>query len=1023
MKQQAKQGLLLLVLLAIAWTNVQAQYFGRNKPRYENFDFEVVQSPHFECYHYLEDTARLNQILDWSERWYHSHQEALQDTFYHKNPFILYNNHPDFQQTNTISGRVGVSTGGVTEGLKNRVVMPIAMSNQQTNHVLGHELVHAFQYHMIINSDSTSLRNMANLPLWMVEGLAEYMSIGRVDAHTAMWMRDAVLNDDVPTIKDLNSGRYFPYRYGQVFWAFLAGLKGDNIIEPYFTAVAKYGLEQASRKVLNMGLNNLSELWVSTVKGHFSKTVKGEKERLVGKPLITKEKEGGAMNISPVLSPNGRYVIFLSEKNLFSTDLFLADARTGKILRNVASQTKDGHIDDFNYIESAGTWSPNSKEFAFVGVAKGRNILIIKDAFSGKTLEEFQLEGVPAFGNPAWSPDGKTLVVAGLVDGKVDLYSVNLKSKKVTQLTDDVYSEMHPNWSPDGTQLTYATDKLSYDRGQTNGKWNFNIAIRNMETEEVKHLDFFATADNLNPVFDNQGDILFLSNRDGFRNMYKYATAENKIYQLTDLITGVSGITHFAPAISATRSDKRDRILYMHYTKGEYNIHQAKPEDFTPVEVDPTAVDMTAAMLPDVNKQATKIVDNNIANLLTEARPLPADSIKSVAYRPNFKLDYVGGSAGVGVGTSNVIGTTTGLAGGVDLLFGDILGNNQLFTSLALNGEIQDFGGQVTYLNQNNRIGWGASISHIPYRAGGSINYQGLDTLTFRNGQQTLADHYIINSQRIFEDKIGAFAQYPFSTTLRAEAGVNFSRYTTRIDQLDNYYDAFGRLIAQEREKLDNAPPGFNLGSASIALVGDNSYFGLTAPLNGSRFRVGLDRYFGAFNFFNATVDLRKYIYTKPVAFAFRAMHQGRYGGNANQIAPLYIGSPWYIRGYEFNNASELLLQNDNSVQQLFGSKLFVGNFEVRIPFTGPERLALIKSKFLFTDLAFFVDAGVAFNRFSDFQTGLDGTSQFAALPVASAGISARINVFGAMIVEPYYAFPIQQNTRGTFGFNIIPGW
>ena len=124
---------------------------------------------------------------------------------------------PTFSKTNAISGSVGVGTGGVTEAFKNRVILPIAMTNQQTHHVVGHELVHAFQYNMILNGDSTNLRNLGNLPLWMVEGLAEYLSIGSVDAHTAMWMRDAVLHDDFPTFKQLNNPKYFPYRYGQMF--------------------------------------------------------------------------------------------------------------------------------------------------------------------------------------------------------------------------------------------------------------------------------------------------------------------------------------------------------------------------------------------------------------------------------------------------------------------------------------------------------------------------------------------------------------------------------------------------------------------------------------------------------------------------------------------------------------------------------------------------------------------------------------------------------------------------------------
>ncbi len=204
---------LLLLAIGIAAPTAFGQYFGRNKAQYKNLEFEVLETPHYEIYHYFKNKNVPNELGQASERWYTWHSKILGHRFKQQNPLIFYNHHADFQQTTVISGLLGTGTGGVTEGLRNRVIMPVTASNQQTDHVLGHELVHAFQYDMMLNNDSTSANNLSNIPLWMVEGLAEYMSIGRVDAHTAMWMRDAVLNKDMPTLKDLTlNPKYFPYR-------------------------------------------------------------------------------------------------------------------------------------------------------------------------------------------------------------------------------------------------------------------------------------------------------------------------------------------------------------------------------------------------------------------------------------------------------------------------------------------------------------------------------------------------------------------------------------------------------------------------------------------------------------------------------------------------------------------------------------------------------------------------------------------------------------------------------------------
>src|SRR5690606_25268081 len=323
----------------------EAQLFGQNKPRYRSFDFKILETPHFSIYHYTKNPEAIRLMADWSEQWYAMHTDIFRDSFYTRNPLIFYNDHAEFQQTNAIFGSVGVGTGGVTEGFKNRVIMPFTMINQQTQQVLGHEMVHAFQFNKILSGDSTSLESLANLPLWMVEGMAEYMSLGRVDPYTAMWMRDAVINDDVPNIKKMASFKYFPYRYGQAFWAFFSGTYGDHMMDPLFSNTALYGPEIAIPLTLNISVEDLGAQFTESVKTYYSAWLGDDpKENFIGKKIISDE-NAGRLNVSPVVSPNGRYMIFLSDKSLFTTDLYLADARDGKILRKVNSLIRDGNVD------------------------------------------------------------------------------------------------------------------------------------------------------------------------------------------------------------------------------------------------------------------------------------------------------------------------------------------------------------------------------------------------------------------------------------------------------------------------------------------------------------------------------------------------------------------------------------------------------------------------------------------------------------------------------------------------------
>jgi hypothetical protein len=991
---------------------VDAQYFGQNKPRYNRFDFRVYDTDNFSIYSYLEDREKLMQLAEWSEQWYTLHQHILKDTIEKRNPLILYNQHSHFQQTNAIMGPIGQGVGGVTEAFKNRVILPIQFTNKGTHHVLGHELVHAFQYNMVLQGDGTSLRNMGNIPLWMIEGLAEYMSIGRSDPHTAMWMRDAYIHDDIPTLRQLANPRYFPYRYGQTFWAFLTGLYGDIVIRPFFLASAQVGVEEACQAVLGMDFNTLSELWVNSLVNHYARLLPDKTERPLGRAILTDE-NAGEMNLSPVLSPDGRYVIFVSEKSLFSLDMFLADARTGRIIRKVASTAREGHVDDFNTIESSATWSPRSDQFAFVATQRGRNILIIKDADSGRTIEEIQVPGVDAINYPAWSPNGRVIAFSGMVEGMSDIYSYELNTGRVQRLTDGPESEIMPAWSADGTEIVFSTDYLAYQRGGFPAMWGFNIGIVDAVSGVRTDLDLFPGANNLNPQFDGNGDLLFLSDRDGFRNIYRYDRVRDELQQLSHLVTGVSGITPYSPAM--TVSFKKDRLLYTHFSNGKYRVNMVDMDRLSPITVDKNDVSFRAAQLPVTGREVEDWVNTGMA----EAHRLGPEMVflREEDFRPQFRLDYIGGGGGMGVGIgNNVVGVGTALMGGVDFLFSDILGNNLIFATVMMNGELVDIGGQVQYLNQKRPIGWGIRAAHIPFRLGARY-FAGIDTVLV-GGQPALAQVVHTDIQRVFRTQGGVFAQYPFSPFQRLEVSSNYIRFGFRNERIRDFFSG-NFFLGQDRVRLQSQP-GFNLYTTGTAWVGDRSQWGFTSPLRGYRFRIGAEQYLGQWNFQELTFDMRRYTRMKPFTLATRLLYFGRHGRDGASFQPMYIGDPMLVRGYS-GRSFDYFGDYNLLIDQMIGSQLLVGTVEWRLPFTGPRRLALIPSSFLFTDLNFFLDGGMAFTRFDQLRWNTE--ANFDPRPVLSAGVSLRVNLFGALILEPFYAWPLQENTRAVFGLNFIPGF
>lgn len=1036
----------LLLVIGLIISNLafsQSQYFGQNKPRYKSFGFKVLQSPHFELYHYFKDNTIPNDIVVNSEHWYKIHQEVFKLAFIKPNPILVYQNHPDFQETTAIGGQIGEGTGGVTEGLRNRVVMPMMYSKRQTDHVLGHELVHAFQYQLMSSGDSTTLANIQNLPLFMVEGLAEYMSIGRVDAHTAMWMRDAVLSDDIPTIKDLvtKEYKYFPYRWGQAFWAYITATYGDDMIRPLFRETAQYGVEAAFKRNLKMDIERFSSRWKKAMIETYAPFRQGTSSTPAGREIAS-AKTAGEMNLSPAISPDGNFVAYISSKSVISLDIYIAEAHTGKVLRKIESTSFGAHVDAYNFIETAGAWSPDSRNLALVIQSKGRNKLSIVDVGTGHK-RTFDLKGVDSFTNPTWSPDGSTIVVSGLMNGVNDLYAFSIKDQRVRNLTNDDNSDLQPAWSPDGKWIYFVSDRTHTVARLE--KANFSISRLDINSLKVETFNFFQGADNLNPVIDPTGNFLyFLSDADGFRNLYRYTIAENSIEKLSNYFTGISGITMYSPAVSI--ASKTGQLVYSYFQGGKYHLYLLKEDELIGKTIE-NKVDKTPATLaPHEWKEGRNIVQNNLdkQNILGRVQ---TNKLKNLKYNPKFKLDYLG-SSGVGMATSR---WGTGLGGGVVGLASDMLNNNQISGVLSLNGEIQDFGGQFAYLNQKKPLQWGASISRIPYRFTDFANNKTITDPALKESLGIPATDSLIQSSynlyRLFINEFSLFAIYPLSKAKRIEVGgsANWYSYSGRTytdyygsnSTTGSYYRGSETPRRMTRENLDSVKlMPFNLQRLYIAYVGDNTTFGTTAPLNGYRYRIEYARYFGSIAHNSITVDYRKYKYLKPVTLATRLYYYGRLNAknvdDYNRLYPMFLGYPWYMHGFWgkalANQTSTLAL----SEQQLKGSQMGLANFEIRLPFTGPKRLALIEFPYMPTDLNFFFDIGMAWDanrkpgKTYDY-TFNDGEGQQLKLkPVISTGLSLRINAFGYLILEPYIALPIynQKLQSPVTGINfMVPGW
>jgi hypothetical protein len=149
------------------------------------------------------------------------------------------------------------------------------------------------------------------MPLWFIEGMAEYLSVGPVDPHTAMWLRDAARREKgLPTIRQLdNSAKYFPYRYGQALWAYIASALRRRRLRAHAAGIRhdSNDAEDVIKGVLHVDPAALSKDWHAAIRADYASAATGKKDAdSYGPAMVTEKKQGGRLNVGPVLEPGRR---------------------------------------------------------------------------------------------------------------------------------------------------------------------------------------------------------------------------------------------------------------------------------------------------------------------------------------------------------------------------------------------------------------------------------------------------------------------------------------------------------------------------------------------------------------------------------------------------------------------------------------------------------------------------------------------------------------------------------------------
>src|SRR5215212_10442840 len=201
-------------------------YYGKNKIRYNNFEWHIYTTDHFEIYYYPEIESHLERVTSYAESAYQQVSSDLKHDLAFKIPLVVFKTQSEFQQQNIESSELPEGVLAFAEPYRDRMVLPIDEPSDALYRLITHELTHIFEFDIIPRS---LLRR--GLPLWVDEGLSDHMT-GYWNAFDLMTVRDAAISDNIPPMSDFQGVAFvdgrLPYELGHAAFEFIESRWGKE---------------------------------------------------------------------------------------------------------------------------------------------------------------------------------------------------------------------------------------------------------------------------------------------------------------------------------------------------------------------------------------------------------------------------------------------------------------------------------------------------------------------------------------------------------------------------------------------------------------------------------------------------------------------------------------------------------------------------------------------------------------------------------------------------------------------------
>jgi hypothetical protein len=444
-------------------SQVNAVEYGKNRVQHKKFIWKFYESPNFNTYFNQGGLELGKFVAQAAEKELKGIETQMEYSLQRQINIVVYNNYNDYRSTNIGLGNelINNAGGGLTKLVNNKMLVYFDGDHANLNRQIRQGIARVLLDNQLFGEDIgefASNQALLDLPTWLTDGYVSYVA-ERWSTKKDDDLKSAMLSDSYKNFYQFAFEK--PELAGAAFWFYIEEkYKRENVAYFLYLARIYKSLNSASQRIAKKKFKEILKDFMAYEQEKYYKDIRQRRNVPKGTVSVTEEISNRKDFFRFQANPNPRnlsYVVAQYNKGIYSVGYYENYELASTLLKyGVRTQKMD-----VNPGYPLMAWDGKGTRVAVIYWENGKIKMFVYDVLARYKAYKQEIEGLDQILDVQYMLDANTLLLTAVKNGHSDIFTFKIESKKLEQLTNDVYDDLDASFVafPNKTGIIFASNR------------------------------------------------------------------------------------------------------------------------------------------------------------------------------------------------------------------------------------------------------------------------------------------------------------------------------------------------------------------------------------------------------------------------------------------------------------------------------------------------------------------------------------------------------------------------------------